>query len=257
MMVYRISDTYNHDRLRGGDSVPDCSHFPRGPEEIRCSDRTCHEAVVGGVVEGVQPDNLPRSVNPACECPLRTGKTKRRIPPINERKTVREGTQTVPAHNHATVVDAPSFSVVRSWEIYGLKNPVAVGIRVIINTTDRPAHNAPGSGFISFPQGVIKVASRNSSDDTVSVSFPKKKRSSGQKRDFMEVARGIVEQAIGEKMNGSPLDQPEPDRRNPHAVALGSMGGRKGGKARAKALSPSKRRAIAKKAAKSRWKSSK
>jgi len=79
------------------------------------------------------------------------------------------------------------------------------------------------------------------------------KRSS-PKRDFMEVARGIVEQAIGEQMDGKPLKAPLPDTRNPHAVALGSMGGRKGGKARAKALSIAKRRAIAKKAAKSRWK---
>jgi hypothetical protein len=73
------------------------------------------------------------------------------------------------------------------------------------------------------------------------------------KRDFMEVARGIVEQAIGEQIDGSPLPTPEPDTRNPHAVALGSMGGKKGGKARAKSLSAAKRRAIAKKASSSRW----
>lgn len=76
---------------------------------------------------------------------------------------------------------------------------------------------------------------------------------SSQKRDFMQVARGIVEVAIGEQMDGNPLPEPPKDERNPHAVALGSMGGKKGGKARAKALSPSKRRSIAKKAAKSRW----
>jgi hypothetical protein len=70
----------------------------------------------------------------------------------------------------------------------------------------------------------------------------------------MEVARDIVEHAIGEQMDGKPLETPPPDRRNPHAVALGSMGGRKGGKARARSLSAAKRRAIAKKAAKSRWK---
>jgi len=70
----------------------------------------------------------------------------------------------------------------------------------------------------------------------------------------MEVARGIVEQAIGAQMDGKPLEVPSPDTRNPHAVALGSMGGKKGGKARAKALSAAKRRAIAKKAAESRWK---
>src|ERR1700686_3327287 len=79
------------------------------------------------------------------------------------------------------------------------------------------------------------------------------KRSS-PKRDFMEVARQIVEQSIGEQMDGKPLDTPPEDRRNPHAVALGSMGGRKGGKARAKNLSAKRRSAIAKKAANARWK---
>jgi hypothetical protein len=77
---------------------------------------------------------------------------------------------------------------------------------------------------------------------------------SGEKRDFMQIAREIVEQAIGEHIDGTPLETPV-DSRNPHAVALGKMGGKKGGKARANALSPSKRRAIAKKAARSRWKS--
>jgi hypothetical protein len=81
------------------------------------------------------------------------------------------------------------------------------------------------------------------------------KRSS-PKRDFMEVARGVVEQAIGEQMDGTPLPQPEPDTRNPHAVALGSMGGRKGGKARAKKLSRLQRMKIAKKGAKARWRKS-
>ena len=77
---------------------------------------------------------------------------------------------------------------------------------------------------------------------------------SAAKRDFMQVARGIVEHAIGEQMDGKPLPDPPEDDRNPHAVALGRMGGKKGGKARAKALSPTRRRAIAKKAAASRWK---
>lgn len=74
------------------------------------------------------------------------------------------------------------------------------------------------------------------------------------KRDFMEVARGIVEQAIGEQMDGKPLEAPPPDTRNPHAVALGSIGGRKGGKARAKKLSSRRKIEIAKKAARARWK---
>ena len=49
-------------------------------------------------------------------------------------------------------------------------------------------------------------------------------------------------------MDSSPLPEPESDTRNPHAVALGSMGGKKGGKARAKGLtveiSPEKRPAL-------------
>ena len=43
------------------------------------------------------------------------------------------------------------------------------------------------------------------------------------------------------------------DTKNPAAVALGRLGGLKGGKARAKNLPASKRKAIAKKAAKARW----
>ena len=41
--------------------------------------------------------------------------------------------------------------------------------------------------------------------------------------------------------------------KDPAAVALGRKGGLKGGKARAEALSPKKRKEIAKKAAKARW----
>jgi hypothetical protein len=70
--------------------------------------------------------------------------------------------------------------------------------------------------------------------------------------DFATVARQVVEQAIGERLDGSPL--PDADAgKNPHAVALGKLGGAKGGKARAKALSPAKRKAIATAAAKARW----
>ncbi len=43
------------------------------------------------------------------------------------------------------------------------------------------------------------------------------------------------------------------DLKNPHAVALGRLGGKKGGKARAQKLTPEQRREIARKAAKARW----
>jgi len=42
-------------------------------------------------------------------------------------------------------------------------------------------------------------------------------------------------------------------RKNPHAAALGRLGGLKGGKARADALSPRERQLIARKAARARW----
>jgi len=70
--------------------------------------------------------------------------------------------------------------------------------------------------------------------------------------DFTTVARRVVEQAIGEKLDGSPLDDPNAGK-NPAAVALGKLGGAKGGAARSAALSPAKRKSIAKKAAKARW----
>jgi hypothetical protein len=70
--------------------------------------------------------------------------------------------------------------------------------------------------------------------------------------DFMTVGRNAVEQIIGEKLSGKPLDDPNAGK-NPAAVALGKLGGAKGGAARAAALSPAKRKAIAKKAARARW----
>lgn len=42
-------------------------------------------------------------------------------------------------------------------------------------------------------------------------------------------------------------------KKNPHAVALGKMGGSKGGKVRASKLSPEQRREIARKAVLARW----
>lgn len=49
-------------------------------------------------------------------------------------------------------------------------------------------------------------------------------------------------------------EPPQPEStKNPAAVALGKLGGAKGGKARAAKLSATKRKAIAKKAARARW----
>ena len=71
-------------------------------------------------------------------------------------------------------------------------------------------------------------------------------------RDFTVVARRVVEQAIGEHLDGTPLEDPNAGK-NPAAIALGKLGGKKGGPARAAKLSPAKRKQIAKKAAAKRW----
>lgn len=68
-------------------------------------------------------------------------------------------------------------------------------------------------------------------------------------RDPNQLAHLIGQLATGEATE----KQPEPDTRNPAAVALGQLGAAKGGKARAKSLSKAERSAIAKKAAKARW----
>jgi len=52
---------------------------------------------------------------------------------------------------------------------------------------------------------------------------------------------------------GSATEEP-PRKKNPAAVALGRLGGAKGGEARAKSLTAERRAEIAKKAAQSRWK---
>jgi hypothetical protein len=66
--------------------------------------------------------------------------------------------------------------------------------------------------------------------------------------DTNTLAARIVAQATGQ----TPATPPAPAK-NPAAVALGRLGASKGGQARAKNLSPARRKAIARKAAQSRW----
>lgn len=75
------------------------------------------------------------------------------------------------------------------------------------------------------------------------------KRSSKKNiRDINVLAAHILEQATGE-----PIPKPGDATKNPAAVALGRLGGLKGGKARASKLTPEQRKEIAQKAAKARW----
>lgn len=79
-----------------------------------------------------------------------------------------------------------------------------------------------------------------------------RKRSSSD--DVAQNALRVVEQAIGAplKQESKPLQFP-PRKKNPAAVALGKLGGLKGGKARAETLTPEQRKDIAQRAAKTRW----
>jgi hypothetical protein len=78
-----------------------------------------------------------------------------------------------------------------------------------------------------------------------------KKRKQKRDYDFAVTAFRVVQEATEEK---EPEQlQPIPEGKNPAAVALGRLGGKKGGKARAAKLSPEQRKEIAQKAAKARW----
>ena len=66
--------------------------------------------------------------------------------------------------------------------------------------------------------------------------------------DANEIAFRVMQEATGE---APPTEAPE---KNPAAVALGRLGGLKGGKARASKLTPEQRSEIARVAALARWK---
>ena len=69
-------------------------------------------------------------------------------------------------------------------------------------------------------------------------------------KDTNQLAKAIVDLATGERIEALAV---EDEGKNPHAVALGRLGGLKGGKARAKKLTKEQRVKIAKAGAKARW----
>jgi hypothetical protein len=73
--------------------------------------------------------------------------------------------------------------------------------------------------------------------------MPKRSRTSSR-GDTNQIAASVVARATG----------PRKRTKNPAAVLLGRMGGLKGGRARAEALSSTERSNIARRAAKARWK---
>jgi hypothetical protein len=79
-------------------------------------------------------------------------------------------------------------------------------------------------------------------------------RSTKRPRDPNQLAYQIMLEATGQAPKFNPKEaKPIDPSKNPHAVALGRLGGLKGGAARAASLSPKKRSQIAAKAAAKRW----
>lgn len=72
------------------------------------------------------------------------------------------------------------------------------------------------------------------------------KRSSKPSEDPNIAAKSVLDHII------RATEEPAPEK-NPAAQALGRLGGLKGGKARAAAMTPEQRKEVAKKAAEARW----
>lgn len=77
--------------------------------------------------------------------------------------------------------------------------------------------------------------------------MPKRSSKKQGGEDVNETAFRVLQQATREAA-------PDETKKNPAAVALGRLGGKVGGKARAAKLTPEQRSDIAKKAAAARWK---
>ena len=73
-------------------------------------------------------------------------------------------------------------------------------------------------------------------------------RRSSKQKDTQQLARSVLDAIVPD---AEPVAAPP--EKNPAAVALGRLGGLKGGKARAASLTAAQRSAIAKKAAAKRW----
>jgi hypothetical protein len=78
--------------------------------------------------------------------------------------------------------------------------------------------------------------------------MPKRSSIHKQPQDENQLAKSILDLITSEDTEA----EPKPEK-NPAAVALGRLGGLKGGKARAESLSAKKRKEIAQKAARERW----
>lgn len=84
--------------------------------------------------------------------------------------------------------------------------------------------------------------------------MPERSKKDARPRDPNQLAYQIMLESTGQAEKYDPnQERPADPSKNPHAVALGRLGGLRGGKARAAKLAPKKRSQIAAKAAKARW----
>ena len=72
-------------------------------------------------------------------------------------------------------------------------------------------------------------------------------------KDPVETARGIFDEFLSRSDPESITPKREPEAKDPKRQAAGSKGGKIGGQVRALRVSATRRKEIAKKAAKSRW----
>ena len=75
----------------------------------------------------------------------------------------------------------------------------------------------------------------------------RRKKGEMESSDLEKVATAVAE----ETSKNGPISKES--TKNPHAVALGRLGGKKSGKARLEKLTPERRKEIARIAAKARW----
>ena len=85
--------------------------------------------------------------------------------------------------------------------------------------------------------------------------MPKKTKSSDINVTAFEILKAVTGETAHHPHNGTPAKKKDPPAKNPAAVALGRLGGLKGGKARKASLSAKRRIEIARNAASTRWKS--
>jgi len=114
-----------------------------------------------------------------------------------------------------------------------------------------PTGTRGGIRIWRFCEGTLPKEEEQLSSPTRLRRMAKRKK---KEHDFAVTAFRVVQEATKQAESKSEETEPELiEGKNPHAVALGRLGGLKGGKARFEKLTPEQRKEIAQKAASARW----